>query len=405
MESAFGWTQVARSDVAKAAALLKNEEQGVRDEIGFLTLHQGFADRFFPGTSVLQTRLRYALFVPWQIEDLEGHPLARSLAADQRLRASERRLVLRLKGAGDGVIGLRSTNYEPAQPPSMIYWTALRLWGILNPSATNSWPGRGEVLARMDASRWSDDREEGMTPILEPTFFALPNRPDDWSTDAALTFRLSPPEKRYLVERVGEAKRIAPGSLGDESLLARLAKSKKRPSSWVKAGYAAPLLKELADKEDRAALEVAIAAASLAHIGRAAYSAMVERMAKADGRKPGTRFAQELEEIVEAKRKSAHSCELAEVEAFIGKLDQKFHAALANTLNWLESPGDVMDLWKSYCDSEQGRKGTRARLPKTAHAETLRTAWMASDVPKAESLNYRWHRVGAMLDDLHDLHV
>jgi len=38
---------VARSDVAKAAALLKNEEQGVRDEIGFLTLHQGFADRFF----------------------------------------------------------------------------------------------------------------------------------------------------------------------------------------------------------------------------------------------------------------------------------------------------------------------------------------------------------------------
>jgi hypothetical protein len=93
------------------------------------------------------------------------------------------------------------------------------------------------------------------------------------------------------------------------------------------------------------------------------------------------------------------------VEAFIGKLNQKFHAALANTIDWLKSSGDVMELWKSYCDSEQERKGTRARLSKTAHAETLRTAWMASDVPKAESLNYRWHRVGAMLDDLHGLHV
>lgn len=405
MESAFGWTQVARSDVAKATALLKSEEQGVRDEIGFLTLHQGFADRFFPGTSVLQTRLRYALFVAWQIEDLERHPRARGLAAEQRLKASERKLVLRLKGAGDGVIGLRSTNYDPAQPPSMIYWTALRLWGILNPSATNSWPGRGQVLSRVDDSRWSDDREEGGTALLEPTFFALPTRPDDWNADTALTFRLSPPEKRYLLGRMSEAKRISPGSLGYESLLARLAKSRQRPISWEKAGYASPLVKEVANMEDRSALEVAIAAASLAHIGRAAYSALVERMAKADGRKPGTRFAEELQEILSAKRKSAQSCDLDAVEAFIGKLDQKFHTALMSTLEWLKSPGDVMNLWESYSDSEKDRKDRRARLPKSPHAETLRTAWIASNVPKADALNYRWHRVGAMLDDLHGLHV
>ena len=40
-------------------------QQDTRDEIGFLLIHQGFADRFFPGTSVLHTRVRYALFVPW----------------------------------------------------------------------------------------------------------------------------------------------------------------------------------------------------------------------------------------------------------------------------------------------------------------------------------------------------
>jgi len=404
MESAFGWTQIARSDVAKAAELLKGEE-GVRDEIGFLTLHQGFADRFFPGTSVLQTRLRYALFVPWQIQDLGRHRRAGGLTAEQRLRAGERRLVWRLKDAGDGVIGLRSANYQPAQPPSMIYWTALRLWGILNPSAANVWPGRAEVLGRIDASKWSDDRAEGGTPLPESTFFALPDPPKDWSSDAPLTFRLSSLEKRYLLERIQEAKRIAPGSEGVESLLARLAKSKKRPSSWHKAGYAAPLLKELADNDDRHALGVAIAAASLAHIGRAAYSALVERMARADRRKPGTYFAEQLDKAVAISRKSAQACDLDAAEGYIGKLEPRFRAALASTLDWLKSPtADVMTLWKTYCDSEQWRKGRRARLPKSVHAESLRRAWLAGNVPEAQPLNYRWHRVGALLDDLHGLH-
>jgi len=51
--------------IRRAEARLREEIQGVRDEIGFLFLHQAYADRFFPGTSVQQTRLRYALFVPW----------------------------------------------------------------------------------------------------------------------------------------------------------------------------------------------------------------------------------------------------------------------------------------------------------------------------------------------------
>ncbi len=404
MESAFGWTQIARSDVAKAAELLKGEE-GVRDEIGFLTLHQGFADRFFPGTSVLQTRLRYALFVPWQIEDVESHPRAGGLTAEQRLKAAERRLVRRLKDAGDGVIGRRSKDYDPAQPPSTIYWTALRLWGILNPSAPGVWPGRAEVLGRIDAAKWSEGRAEGGTRLSESTFFALPVRPKDWDSDAPLTFRLSSSEKRYLLERIQEAKRIAPGSEGEESLLSRLSKSRTRPASWNVAGYESPVLRELADAEDREALEQAIAAASLAHIGRAVYSALVERMAKADGRKTRGRFGQELKTIVAQKRRLALTCNLSVVEGFIGPLERRFRAALENTLHWLKaSETDVMALWKPYCESEQWRKTRRARLPRTAHAESLRTAWLASDVPEAQPLNYRWHRVGVLLDDLHGLH-
>ena len=64
MKPILGWTMLSREEMRQAERLASGE-QDTRDEIGFLLIHQGFADRFFPGTSVLHTRVRYALFVPW----------------------------------------------------------------------------------------------------------------------------------------------------------------------------------------------------------------------------------------------------------------------------------------------------------------------------------------------------
>src|SRR3546814_13763669 len=70
VEPSLGWTYLSREALARAKAQMDEESTGVRDAIGFLTIHQGYADRFFPGTSVLHTRARYLLFVPWLFEDL-----------------------------------------------------------------------------------------------------------------------------------------------------------------------------------------------------------------------------------------------------------------------------------------------------------------------------------------------
>lgn len=407
MESAFGWTQIARSDVAKAAELLKSGERGVRDEIGFLAIHQGFADRFFPGTSVLQTRLRYVLFVPWQMEDLGRHPRVGEVPAEQRLKRAERNLVSRFHQAERGVIGRQSPRHEAAQPPSIIYWTALKRWGILNPLALDVWPGRGEVLGKIDAGGdWDEDQAADHTAArMESTFFALPPRPSNWYSDSPLDFRLSHTEQKYLMERIETARRIAPGAHSEESLLSRLAKSKKRPRSWLKAGYESSIVKALADAADREALNAAAAASSLAHIGRAVYGALLEWMAAKDGRKTTGEYVGWLAEIVAEKRNSALKCKLDEVQDMIGKLDAKFRAALDATLDWLRTPdADVGALWKPYYESEEWRKGMRARLPRTPHAKALRAAWLTSGAPRADYLNYRWHRVGQLLDDLHGIH-
>jgi hypothetical protein len=62
----------------RAERQLSGAGEGVRDEIGFLIIHQRYADYFFPGTSVLHTRLRYVLFVPWIYQTLyEQGPAAR----------------------------------------------------------------------------------------------------------------------------------------------------------------------------------------------------------------------------------------------------------------------------------------------------------------------------------------
>jgi hypothetical protein len=93
---------------------MDEESMGVRDEIGFPRIHQRYAVRFFPGTSVLHTRARYAIFVPWLFEDLAWLTGA---AAVRALRECERELAGRLRDAGDSqVIGGRVFPKPSSQP-------------------------------------------------------------------------------------------------------------------------------------------------------------------------------------------------------------------------------------------------------------------------------------------------
>src|SRR3954463_2678894 len=91
MKPVIGWTMLSREEMRQVERSLANHQQDTRDEIGFLLIHQGFADRFFPGTSVLHTRIRYALFVPWLYQ--------RAAASRRRgsdLEATIRRLLIEL---------------------------------------------------------------------------------------------------------------------------------------------------------------------------------------------------------------------------------------------------------------------------------------------------------------------
>jgi hypothetical protein len=97
--SSYGWTYLSRDALRCAENQLSGAGEGVRDEIGFLIIHQRYADHFFPGTSVLHTRMRYALFVPWIYQSLyEEGASGREEGASGREQDSLRKAEIKLAG-------------------------------------------------------------------------------------------------------------------------------------------------------------------------------------------------------------------------------------------------------------------------------------------------------------------
>ena len=100
-----------------------------RDELGLGSVRDGLANLFFPGTTTLQTRARYFLFVPWLYRYFEERQVP-SHKIDERLRRDEIRLIEALKAAGeDGIIG-EISGASLQRFPSSIYWNGLAQWGI-----------------------------------------------------------------------------------------------------------------------------------------------------------------------------------------------------------------------------------------------------------------------------------
>src|SRR5690242_63886 len=81
MVSTFSWLDHSERDQRRVLdAIDRFKETDTRDELGLGPLRDGFADLFFPGTSTIQTRARYFLFVPWVYGQVEARTTADKFA-------------------------------------------------------------------------------------------------------------------------------------------------------------------------------------------------------------------------------------------------------------------------------------------------------------------------------------
>jgi hypothetical protein len=397
-EPFFGWTMPSRDAIRRAERALESGEKTVRDEVGFSSIHDAYADRFFPGTSVQHTRLRYALFVPWIYRRLIARGVKQAL--ERELAREEVTLVRRLSALEErGVIG-RTIQPRPAkQPPSIIYWSALGTWGLLRHDEESP-PTRATVHHRIEAQastgRKSSVAEFKADEVYEP-FYSLPSVPENWEdANSPLVFTLDPDEREYLSEKFCSVRKIGGRDL---SLLARLVEARTVPNSM----YSREVI-HLADQEDRRALRQARYAASLGAVGRAIYAAILETLCETQDRRESisSMHREHLRnKILPEHRNPALQIDLDELRLDVPRMTETLAVVLKETCRWLRGPmTDLIALRDCYAESERRRKNDRARLPSTGIARERRNEWHPEDTTLADALHYRWPTTRQHLKDL-----
>lgn len=206
MPSQFSWVDFAEADRQQMLNVVQLfREQESRDELGIGTIRDAFADHFFPGTSTIQTRVRYMLFVPWIYLDLER----RQMPSDQiarRARQAEVKLIYALLDSGDtnGIIGKEAKD-KLQRLPSSVYWSGLSTWGIrLFPGSQDQYHRFLNMFYQRQQHKRilgdEADRELGLEAGSANWNPGLPSPPAGFPDLASLALRRE--EARYLQERI-----------------------------------------------------------------------------------------------------------------------------------------------------------------------------------------------------------
>lgn len=209
MPSSLTWLDHDEAARERSQRLLQTfRESETRDELGIGAIRDAIADQLFPGTSVIQTRLRYMLLVPWLFIQMEREHV-RSARFSSMARVRELRLNQVLQ-TEPGAFG-RVSGETLKRLASSVYWAGMGRWGIrLFPGSQQQYFRNADALyAQRKGQRQRDDGEwldpnRGLTwhPELERLM------PDDFPEQATLA--LTRDEAGFLRE---QWKRREPESL------------------------------------------------------------------------------------------------------------------------------------------------------------------------------------------------
>lgn len=203
MASSFTWLDYSEEERQKMLDILSVlKEHETRDELGIGVVRDAFSDMFFPGTSTIQTRARYFLFVPWIYRRLEEKQIPTS-KIEKRARDEEVRLIYALLDSGDtnGVIG-RDAKKNLRRLPSSIYWQGLEAWGVrlCHNSISDYYRSLDSFYRFGKDSLHSYEEEIDGCERHRNWHPGLPLAPDDFPAKAS--FSLTCEEACYLKERV-----------------------------------------------------------------------------------------------------------------------------------------------------------------------------------------------------------
>lgn len=197
MPATFTWLDYSEDQRRQALDVIDLfRSQDTRDELGIGTVRDAIADLLFPGTSTIQTRARYFLFIPWIYAELERLRVPANRVAS-RARAEEVTLIDALARSSDsaGTIGIEARS-KLKRLPSNVYWQGLWQWGIRQHRGSQEQYHRD--FARLHAHADRTRPEEG--PPVRNWHSGLPVRPPGFPREAS--FALTADEADYLRDRI-----------------------------------------------------------------------------------------------------------------------------------------------------------------------------------------------------------
>lgn len=193
-------------------------EHESRDELGIGQVRDALSDLLWPGTSVLFTRARYFLFIPWCFR-VAAEARRDVVGAKARADQNERRLIAALIDAGekDGVIGA-TVGKALKSLPSALYWGGMRVHGILNDPTLSRDDALAAEVDRAHSRRpaAAEYEDEGTTSWHDGAFHAtLPPPPDGFPVEVPTGFAMPSAEAGWLRDRMLVG---APGTLLEYAL-------------------------------------------------------------------------------------------------------------------------------------------------------------------------------------------
>jgi hypothetical protein len=193
MASSVAWLDTSAEEQRHVREVLNLFAQSEsRDELGIGQIRDAFSDALFPGTSVIQTRARYFLVVPWLYR--AGAARRSGVQLEAWVKQRERWLieVMRREGHTEGLIG-RVAGPNVKILPSTIYWSGLIRYGILQHGAGQ------DRLGMPAAALEADELAERARGDWHPT---LPRAPEGFPDSLPGGFELTAEEASWLAERM-----------------------------------------------------------------------------------------------------------------------------------------------------------------------------------------------------------
>lgn len=401
MQSALTWLDYSERDRRRALDVIDLfRESGTVDELGIGAVRDAFSDLLFPGTSTVQTRACYFLFLPWTFLRLERLRVS-SATAPGRARDEELWLNQYLLQGPDteGVFG-QLAGRTLKRLPSAAYWGGLGTWGI------RFFPGHLDAYFRsLDGFYRRVERHKAME--VDPEGRAetpanwhphIPDPPKGFPYGTSVALRRQDAE--YLCDRIQVCH--------PESLLAELVRRAEPEDLTVEAPW------ELADTIElpprlRERLHHARLFAVVMHGAALLYNRMLaqalgdamadrarqyeERLARwsgdvapLEGELAGWELPRLWRIVAESPWKVGHPTR-AFVESWVGMVQRKGPAGV------LEPGSGARRL---LSDRELRLKGRRARLQHRRHLEL----WGGAS--GADRLDYRWKGTKRTLQDIFD---